>query len=658
MSKRPVTKPPNKRKESVSASAPEPDDEPLLGGNEGESEDESLSLKEAFKQQYAPSAKRAVPESRTIKTSGGSQPTVAIEGMCLRVQHRTVGQGNLPQLAVDVIISKVRSNGAPDILISGTPGLDFLLPTFKPKKSDAQDANDSSPDGPSGASKDKKKEATPRTLVLPANHKTIAVGVGGLIQAAMFTMAGGGGKDKKKEGIDLIVPGMKVDVTGVVAGLTADGTGLYLNTSNIIALTDGVPPGHGPGLIIDFLKNSELAEGAAIRASMSMRGFHGVEMPPHLELQAQSLRRRWLEARDGMVSASEAKATSLRAENSTDMEAAALVMEDHASRLRSTNPADLAGGAYFFTPAKNPTPDYPSMNAAFVHEIAGMDFRAPKALMDFTMGGAERKALPEVFCVPEVVKCEFTPYNNVVIAHLRLQWMASKSVAIAHIKESKGQFTLDSVGAAVGIKVDLRTHLPPYTGIVGMAKGIDMAPDILKYGRWAIVTGINPKEPTDYDVAAPFNDGWSLDMKATACNIGIVVDEAFIKEHLCQGMPLFAYRNDEDLQVFKTKNKVTGEETDVPIPNLKLRKNGYQELTSQTYSFDEAEVPPDCTDKEYRVWFKGSADAILEAHGEGTVNLQENTEAGGKAVLAAAKESGLKTLKFLTERCAVYAIAF
>tara|TARA_Y100000389_G_scaffold196668_1_gene229992 strand:+ start:1844 stop:3859 length:2016 start_codon:yes stop_codon:yes gene_type:complete len=638
--------------------------EDLFGGDEGSDGDEGESLKAAFLKQYKAGNKRAVPESRTIKSQGGAQPTVTVEGIVVRtstkdVVNRATG-AKLPMLVAEVIVSKVRSNGAPDILTTGTPGFDFMLPTMKPPKDaqDGRDANDDSPDAPAGGKKDKPK-AQPRKLLLPPNHKTVAIGVGGLIQASMFTMAGGA-DNKKKDGVDLVVPGMKVEVTGVTGGLSSDGTGLYLNTSNIVPVADGILPGHGAGEILNYLKLPDVQEGAALRMSMTMRGFFGVEVPGYLETQAQHITRRWLEARDGAVAACEAKATALRAENDEGMEAAALVMEDRAARLRATNPADLAGGAYFFTPSKNPTPDYPTFNAAILHEIAGMDFRTPKMLLDFTMGGEERKVLPEVFCVPEVTKCEFTPYNSVIIAHLRLQWIGSKSAAIASIKDAArngGVFSLDSMGAAVGIKVDLRTDLAPVTGIIGVAKGVDMAPDLIKYGRWGIVTGINPKEATDYDVAAPFNNGFTIDVPSSIRNIGVLVTEAFIKEHLCGNSDQFAFDSDPDLQVFKIKNKNDGTESAIASPQLKLHINGYQELTSQTYKMKTAKVPPDCNNKEYRVWFKGATDAILEALGEDSGDLLNDTDDGEAAVVKAANEARLDPYTFLIQRCAVYAVA-
>ena len=676
MSKAKALVPKQAGKRAAPVTLPEDD---VLGGAEGgvgnESDDDGAAgLKAAFMKQYKAKSQKAVPESRTIKSSGGSQPTVAVEGICIRVgtreqTNRRTG-AKLPQIIADVVVTKVRANGAPDILQSGTPGFDFLLPTMKPPRDDdARDANDDSPDAPAGGQGGKtpqKKQAAPRTLQLPANHKTVAIGVGGVIQAAMFTLSGKGGggdaKDKQKDGVDLIVAGMRVDVTGVVGGLSADGTMVYLNTSNIIPLADGLAPGHGPSEIINVLKGGDIHEGAALRLSMSMRGFFGDASgtSPHLDIQANHIRRRWNEARDGIVQSVEAKAMALRADPADGHEAMALVMDDHAARLRGTNPADLAGGAFFFNPAKVPTPDYPIFNAAIVHEIAGMDMPCPKAVLDFIEGGESRSALPEVFCVPTVTKCEFTPYNSVVIAHVKLDFVGSKSAAVAalsDITKTGGIFALDSVGAAVGIRVDLRTQLPPFTGIIGVAKGVDMAPDILKFGRWAVVTGVNPKEPTDYDVSAPFNDGWTLDMPATIRNIGVAVDEAFIKEHLCGGSNQFAFESDPNLQVFKIKNKADGSETAISAPQLKLHIDGYQELTSQTYKMATAKVPPDCTGKEYRVWYKGATDDIRD-----DTDLLDPSN-GGRAVLAAAAAattgdgSKMDPLDFLTERCAVYVLA-
>jgi hypothetical protein len=154
-------------------------------------------------------------------------------------------------------------------------------------------------------------------------------------------------------------------------------------------------------------------------------------------------------------------------------------------------------------------------------------------------------------------------------------------------------------------------------------------------------------------VAAPFNDGWTVDMPATLRNIGILVDEAFVREHLMGGSRMFGYESDINMQIFKVKNKATGEEQPIADPKLKLRNDGYQELTGQTYKLDTAEVPPDCQPQpEYRIWFNGSTTAIKD-----DTDLLMDTAVGGKAVLAAATEAGLPPLKFLTDRCAVYAVA-
>ena len=165
------------------------------------------------------------------------------------------------------------------------------------------------------------------------------------------------------------------------------------------------------------------------------------------------------------------------------------------------------------------------------------------------------------------------------------------------------------------------------------------------------MTGVNPKEPSDYDVAAPFNDGWTLDMPGTIRNIGVAVDEAFIREHLMGGSRMYGHESDPDLVIFQVKDK-EGKPQPVAEPKLKLRTDGYQELTSQTYKLDTAEVPPDCSGKEYRIWFKGATESIKD-----NIDLLSDTAEGATAVLEAAAAAKLAPLKFLTERCAVYALA-
>ena len=374
MSKAKALVPKQAGKRAAPVTLPEDD---VLGGAEGgvgnESDDDGAAgLKAAFMKQYKAKSQKAVPESRTIKSSGGSQPTVAVEGMLrprpARASRPTAGPApSCPsssptsschqgprQRARPTSSSRARLASTSCCRPSSPRATTTLAtrPTTRPTR----------PRAGRVARRHEKKQAAPRTLQLPANHKTVAIGVGGVIQAAMFTLSGKGGggdaKDKQKDGVDLIVAGMRVDVTGVVGGLSADGTMVYLNTSNIIPLADGLAPGHGPSEIINVLKGGDIQEGAALRLSMSMRGFFGDASgtSPHLDIQANHIRRRWNEARDGIVQSVEAKAMALRADPADGHEAMALVMDDHAARLRGTNPADLAGGAFFFNPAKVPTP--------------------------------------------------------------------------------------------------------------------------------------------------------------------------------------------------------------------------------------------------------------------------------------------------------------
>ena len=276
-----------KRKDPDALLGSDEDDEPAVTQvSKNDKNDPRASAKRAFLAQY----KNPVPTTRTIRTGGQSLPTVSVEGVVTRMTTRTYpgrsGQ-SVPKLEVSVDVHRVRANGAPDVIVSGVPGFEYLLPTHRPKMS--QDAADDSPEGGSKG-KDAKNSAPPRALVLHPNHKTICLGT--LARASFYLTAAGKGADGKveaKKGMDLIQPGMPVEVTGCVAALSDDGTTLWLNTQTISPRLDGLPSGKGPETMFNYLSAPVAMETSAIRLSQTMRGFHGESQPtPVLELQAAS----------------------------------------------------------------------------------------------------------------------------------------------------------------------------------------------------------------------------------------------------------------------------------------------------------------------------------------------------------------------------------
>jgi len=211
-----------------------------------------LTAKELFLAKYA----KPTSTTRTIRTGGNSLPTVTVEGIVTRAKLVNVAgrkKGTLvPKLEVAVDVHRVRSNNAPDALLSGIEGFSWLLPTFKPREPTSAaargaDGVDDDPEAKKGFGDSKKTDrddAPPRALALTPNHKT--VWLGSMPKVSFYTTAAGGkdgDAEKAKAGIDLVVAGMPVEVTGVVAALSADGNQLWLNAANCNPRLDGIVPG-------------------------------------------------------------------------------------------------------------------------------------------------------------------------------------------------------------------------------------------------------------------------------------------------------------------------------------------------------------------------------------------------------------------------------
>ena len=226
------------------------DDLQLLGGPEQDSNDgndtasdtEEASAKQLFLAKYNKVSKRHEVSVKIVKTSGATVPTVAVEGVVVRTKTvmapgRKGGQ-QVPKIETEIAVTRVRSNNAPDVLVTGVQGFEFLLPTKKPAVQDRDAADDSPEGGALNGGKKKIEAAPPRTLCLVEGHKT--VWLGHFNRVSFYTTAAGG---EQKDGYNLVVPGMPVEVTGVVANISDDGQALWLNAANCTPKLDFMAPG-------------------------------------------------------------------------------------------------------------------------------------------------------------------------------------------------------------------------------------------------------------------------------------------------------------------------------------------------------------------------------------------------------------------------------
>ena len=609
-----------------------------------DSDDEGDELaKTMFMKKYA----QPMQAMRTVRTGGASLPTITAEGVIVRAD--IVSRGGVPKLECQIDVHSIRSNGAFDLLSSGVGGIDFLLPTQKPSGPAADGPDDSPEGGKPLAKKGKKTAGPPRALKLEPNHKTIWAG--SLPRVGFYTTARSeGGKEETKEGTQLLVVGMPVEVCGVVANLDDKGS-LWLNASSCTARLDGIVDGTAPETIIAFGLKPNAMEKNAILWSQTMRGFFGAtNLKPEHEVQANFFRSKWAAARDGIVAACDAKAVALRSElggngggNGDAGDAAARVMEEHATRLRATNPADLANGTPFFNDKMPPSPEWPTFQANVVHDIVSMDFPQQKLLFGL-FDKSTRDNLPETFCAPQVHSAEVN--GNVLLVKLKLHFVGSKAAAIQSIKNDHVDPTLDTGAlASVGLKFNMRKEMPEVTGVVHLAKAQDLCPDIFKFGRWSALGGVVPREPLDDALVHPFSSG-NVDMFNTLQNISVLVDEPFIKEYLAGGANQYAYERDPDVAVILQADGISP----VSVLQPSLKKNNYQEITGSTFKFDNAKMPLDRQNKQYRVWFAGVTSSILE-----DTDLLVDSEKGKALVMEAAVGENLAD--FILARCCVYVLA-
>ena len=589
--------------------------------------------------------KRPKKDTRVVKTGGGAKPTVTVEGIVLGTSTVSVSGRSgqpVPKLNVTIAITGLRANDACDLLRSGVDGIDFLLPTQVPKGASADVDDD--PTAPPAGGKAKRAPPPPRQLNLQdsENHKTILLSH--LPRASFYTTSD---KNETKAGMELVVKGMPVSVTGVVAKLSDDGQQLWLNANGVSPLRDGIVPSRVAGELIKHFEQPKACEAAAVRLSMTMRGFFGMTYQPSYETQANWFRQQWVKARDGMAAACSARAMALRAEHG-DQDQNAVVLDMHTTRLKGTNPADLAFGAPFLQPSMPSMPDKPLMSAPIV--VRGCDPWMPQhawlqALFD---GAAARAKLPETFVVGEVLGSEYQ--GACLNVKLKLTFIGSKTAAAESLGKGEDP-TLDSGDyACLGIKFNMRTLWQTH-GLLVSPKAHAFCLDMFAYGDWFAVAGVTPREPSDTGVNCVFPQGEGIDMVPTLGRIGVLVSEAFVREHLAGGPGKdYTYEHDPELEYLKDKEGVPiAGGTALPL----IKMMGYQEITGTSWKFEKARMPADAPVKEYRIWWEGAVELIAA-----DPDLLSNKDAGVDAVTLAASEAGVEdTNAFLLTYAAVYVIA-
>ena len=584
---------------------------PTKGGSVNEA---NQAMKDAILGRYK--SRRKV-STAILKTGGSALPTITALGVVTSCRPVRVN-GKEPGQKVDKIecgtieVLKIKTNNAMDAIEAGIDGCQWLLPTLQPKGAAARDASDDSPDGDSGGKAKEKQPAPPRHLKFSdPSHKM--AWVGGSLRRLSFYTQKPGNPNEQKEGIELIVPGMIVEVTGIVAGWGDDGKTLWVNAKDVTPKLDGIVPGKHDAAIMTALGRPEMMAAAAFRLSMCARGFFGYTSAdkPACEEQAAVFRNKWLAARDGTVGACEAKAMFIRDVHGAEGEQLAGVLDHHVKRLKGDEPADLAFGKPFFTPMLPVSADRPAWTAPIVIKGLTPEWPRHEMLWALTSGpGPSRDLLPHTFCCAEPVDTALQ--GCVLNVTLRLTFIGNKAKAVEALEAGIDPVLDTGDYASLGVKLNMR-DLPLKTGTRVLAKAEAFCPDLARFGTWWAIAGVTPREYSDTSVAAVFPSAYGFDMVASLESMTVPVTEEWFKKNLLnEDEQSFEYDEDVTTVNIKGPDKQTDLKMD-PKDQPTIKRDYYQMCLEKNWRFKSALMPADAPVREYRVWYQGVCDELEES---------------------------------------------
>lgn len=584
-------------------------------------------------------------ETRTLKGTNSSTPTISCEAMVFKtnsisVKGKKEGQ-MVPKLEIWAATYTIRSNGAPDFIDGGVAGMGYLLPSHKPPPAAAGDATAGDDDGPEAAiakaKGDKKAADPPRTVRLTENHKAVWMG---MIRTSVYTT---GQKGETKDGVDQIKPGMVVEIAGNIANLGNDGKTLWLNASRVTPLRPEIASGDEVKTMITELMRPDPAAASAFLASQCANGFFGHAFSDNTarEVQAVEFRKMWAGLIDTTSKNCEALATTLRSEGADD-NANATILEKHSMRVKSIAPADLASGnALLFLPTMMPSEDRPPYCAPLVQSGKHPAMPQPSVLMDLMEGNLER--VPKTFCCLDVQVVEHQ--GACINLKSRLFFVADRDKAVADLKAGSNPVISTGKHSAIGVKINMREFCGTLGSVV-KEKAEMAATELLPEAEIVALARIVPKAFGSDGVKSVFTDALVVDMPASIVKTAMPVSEKWVQAELCAGNSQFVYEADADVVNIKDSSQ-----KDVVVPLPQLKAQAYQAISESGFKFAQSKTPLDKPLKTYFVLFPGCREII---ENEGGVSSESD---GEKWVAGNAEAADMETAEFLTSKCIVYCVA-
>ena len=647
--------------------------------------------------------KNFAPKAADFVEGLGNVKGVVVDGIITRAEDNPK---NPAQRKIVVEVDKVHDKTGPDLICTGVPGFEYLMPNSK-----TEVEKDTAPERPAsnGAWKKTPKEYTYEIVVGDPNMNKFVPLCKINYNVFMNVPVG------DKEATAVYVAGTRVRMAGVMAVMKGDR--IFLDVARMRPIGPLVEQVEADSNVISFLSQPHVLEQNALRLShgrmlcesrtdgktefgTSSAIISEKERALYL-LQRTTYYDKWCAVVKGAALSCTGHVDKLLAKRDAskapEVDVAVLgsdVMKAHKERLSDPEAVKWVTGGKMdlFAPtytAKQPS-EYTKYPATVVHKIDAATFGLGAGgevtvLHDFLslLLSNNNDMLHEMFAMPEVTDVWNTEQSShKVDVSLHIMHIGNKSDVCNYVHDVLGAGAPPVLynERAVRFHYPLNALAADYTGIYEKKKAALFAHDLFKYGSWS--AGIKVDSWNESDVKDSTNfveyDTFAVDMRETLKNIAVRVSEYFVKKHLAGGLAAYSYEVNKDAQYLEPAvAKFKSREKERRAPKLSL--HGYNEFTNFyqdcVYKFSTQELPKGYDSKIYYVWFPGIVKAVLEAQEASDSNLEAlsgdvHTEAVlgeafvKQASLAFAKKQGTSSedadmdiARFCTNQCAIYCVA-
>lgn len=607
---------------------------PPVENSDSDSDSDDLALMSSFHK----AAQKSV-NAQKVNTSGGGTNKIRVQGMIIEVAKQMANKrnssGTIPKKLITIANPQISENGAGDFV--GTKFGAYLLPVAE---------REGSEDGDGGGGANERKV---RFLTYPDGPDTRCRQIDGSLSVSLYTESYN--KDKETDvgrmKVGDIVEVWNVEAVPGFSTKTGEPT-LYVNAGGGKITVEGPPP----AFVNDAIKKyaGEHQEYAVFAASTAKHGFFDTAgFNDEQTRQAKIIQKWWQEHRD----AASRGFRSLAAGKDEGLSTNLLLQAD---RLAGHDPAFFAAGNDIVPiERKFDAPVVPLMLFGSAPASTGGN---PMPTVLKTLYAARKDetllaSLPKSMLAAVCTQIKFHKEGGTSFtAFFSTVAIPDVHGAVAALKESKKMDVGLQLGPVLASEMTLRHYIPTTGRDPELAR---MFVDELFMGQVSgsiflkvqplIHGGENPMVASDWALGG----GIKMEMDKTLEAGAVLVSSSFIKKELCDGATQFVCEREFNAETALQKS--TDEDT------LKFSTHGIQELTCEAWKysmfeegkFKDAQGP---VDVEFRVLFSGVKALLTEND-----DARTDTEAGEKAIAAAAKKVGKKVKDFLAQNTLIYAVA-